>query len=114
MRKATGLEDFKSSQQFLHTGIQLLLADLAGAAIGHIVPNGPREQGPVLGHQGEGAPPGHGIDLPGVSLTKLDHSAVRLVQPLQQLEEGGLAGPVAADDGSPPCAGCRWSPPPWR
>ena len=71
----------------------------AGLPRRHVLPEGQLEPDEVLEHGGDPAPPRFQVEVPQVGAVDLDGARLRVVQPAQQLGEGGLARPVLADDG---------------
>ena len=70
-----------------------------GPGIGDVLRNGAVEQGRVLGHQGDGAPQGGLAHLGDVLAIDQDTARLHIIEPLEQLDEGGLARPRGADKG---------------
>ena len=66
---------------------------------GHVVAQRQLQADEVLEHGREPRAPGGEIELPQVGAVDGDRSRLRIVQPAQQLGDGGLAGAVLAHDG---------------
>ena len=79
---------------------QFILFHLSTYTVENILPNSSGQQGLILRDNSEGSAPGRQIIFFDIFLTKTQHAAVRVIHPLQQLEQCGLACTVRTHDGS--------------